>query len=423
MQAGATSPPAGLPAHSPMGPSALQRVINCPGSYSLSQQAMDGRLVSAGVGKPSYYAAAGTVAHSLAEAALSSPNYDLWGHEGSVVEVEGHSIPVNQDLLAIVETYVQWAQGQILMADWSEVEVRVDLMPYWGDDPDALDYPPVSIFGTADLLAYHRKQQLLVVGDLKSGAGVSVSAYENPQLFAYAAGALHAMPGPVRRVRMAIVQPASGDTEDKYVKEFEVTALDVEMWVGETLKPAIAKALSPGAAVNPGPWCQFCAAKAICPALYSRARASAKMDFGGDTPVDPVSLDPAQMAEVLNEAHLVAIWQDAVKAEAKARLEADPDAIPGWRARARTIREWNPYTEEITMAQVMRVIANGQGVDNTKIWDTKLKSPAQFEKLIGKKNLAGYGPMIGPYIYQKPAGVVLIPTGSPASTGASEGES
>jgi hypothetical protein len=231
------------------------------------------------------------------------------------------------------------------------------------------------------------------------------------------------MLGPVQRVRMAIVQPASGETEDKYVKVFEVTALDVEMWVGETLKPAIAKALSPGAAVNPGTWCQFCAGKAICPALYSRARASAKMDFGGDTPVDPVSLDPAQMAEVLNEAYLVAIWQDAVKAEAKARLDADPLSIPGWEARNRTVRAWRKQDQDQRFVNVLRNCLVLNGRDPDKALRSTVTSPAQLEKLIGKTAFKRARNYLDDYLYDKPAGVLLLPTGQPAPASASEGES
>ena len=411
-----------LPAHSPMGPSSLKRIIECPGSYSLSQHALSGSLASVSAGKPSYYAAAGTVAHSLAEQALTDPKFDLWGEDGTVVDVEGHTIPVNQELLAIVDAYVTWAEKIMPLADYGQIEVHVDLMPYWGDDPDALDYPPVPIFGTADLLAYSTPLQHLVVGDLKSGAGINVSAYENPQLFAYAAGALLMAPGPVRTVTLAIIQPAVSDDESVYVKEYQVTALDVEMWVGETLKPAIAAALTPGAKVNPGKWCQFCAAKPICPALYNRAMAAAKEDFADETLVSPVDLSPVEMGRRLNEAYLVETWAGAMKSEAKARLAQDANAIPGWMARARTIRDWDPGTPTKMLAGRMADVLPELRLDPSKAWDTKLKSPAALERLVGKKLFAAHGHVLNPYIIQKPAGVVLTPTGSPASTGASEGE-
>lgn len=246
--------------HSPIGASSLKRIIECPGSVKLS--------LGVPVPPTSKWAAEGTAAHHLAERSV------IFGEDptsaiGESVAIEAQRIThvaVDARMAIGLSVYMREFDRLIAGATWWRQECRVCLDPYW---PDIFDLPPVSAFGTADLLVYHRGRRHLDVLDYKSGSGVYVPVADNPQLLYYAAGALLLVPGPVATVTLHVVQPNIPD-EDA-IRRWDTAAVDVLVWTEDVLKPAIARAFAPGAErnLNPGRHCQFCAVKAAnaCPAL------------------------------------------------------------------------------------------------------------------------------------------------------------
>ena len=163
--------------HSLIGASSISRILACPGSFELSQQITT-------PGRTSFWAAQGTVAHKLAEEALTE-GYDPIRELGSVIAVDGHEITVDQEMVDAVRVYMDVVRNGGRGRTYFALERRVSLDGYWLEN----ERPPVSAFGTADALIYRYEQEHLDVIDLKYGSGVHVPA-DSPQLFYYAAGAL-----------------------------------------------------------------------------------------------------------------------------------------------------------------------------------------------------------------------------------------
>lgn len=344
-----------LPAHSPLGPSALSRVLACPGSFLLSESPEVKALARY---RPSIYAARGTVAHRVAERLLAGDTITR-----ETVAQAGYDIDIDDAMVEAVEIYTEVTEPLLAAADWHAVEKRVSLDRYW-TPPDT---PPVAIFGTADFLAYHATTRRLTVCDYKHGTGVVVSAVDNPQTLAYAAGALTLVPGPVDDVDLVIVQPNAPGNK---VRRWSLTAVDVLMWVHDTLLPGIRRAQDEPGTYVAGPQCRFCPATPLCPHLHAKATEQAMAQFA--LPNELISGE--QLAARLADAEAAEIWIDAIRDLAKRRLEELPDDIPGWGLfPTRPTRSWDDSSQvEATLLHA--------GVPAHEYLETKLRSPAQLQK-------------------------------------------
>ena len=319
------TPAAPGPAHSLIGASSMSRLIACPASFHLSQQVGGG-------GGSSIHAATGTVAHALGEDALTQ-GYSPASQIGEVVQVDGHEVTVTAEMAEAVQIYVDEIKRRSAGASWFALETRVCLDPYW----PPYERPPVSAFGTADAGIYHAYSQHLDVVDYKNGAGVFVDVTDNPQLFYYAAGMLLEVPGPVLTVDFVIVQPNIRG-QDK-IRVHRVTALDVLIWVEDVLKPTIGEAMRPGARISAGKHCQFCPARAGCPALAAVAQDLARRDFG-PSPAEAVTLTDDELADVLRDADLVQPHLEALRELAQTKLSQGVP-VPGWQlVPSRPVRSW-----------------------------------------------------------------------------------
>lgn len=343
-----------MPEHSPLGPSALSRVLACPASFALSQSPEVQQL---GRYRPSVYAARGTVAHRVAERLLAGETITQ-----ETVTQAGHDIDIDDAMVEAVMVYTEAAEPLLAAADWYAVEQRVSLDRYWL--PDA---PPVPIFGTADFIAYHKHSRRLSVLDYKNGTGVVVSATENPQTLAYAAGALTLVPGPVEQVDLVIVQP---NAPGNRVRQYSLTAVDVLMWVHDVLLPGIRRAQEEPETFVSGSQCRFCPATPVCPHLHAKATEQAMVQFALSNDV----ISGEQLAARLDDADAAEMWINAIRDLARQRLEESPDDIPGWGlVPTRPTRSWDDPT------QVEDVLLRA-GVPARDYLETKLRSPAQLQK-------------------------------------------
>ncbi len=247
--------------HSLIGASSIGRIMACPGSFELSQQITT-------PSRSSVWAAQGTVAHKLAEEALTE-GYDPVRELGTVVTMDGHEITVDQEMVDAVQVYLDEIKRRSADNPGRFFEARVCLDSLWADD----ERPVVSAFGTADAVLLHYDAKHVDVIDLKYGSGVHVPA-DSPQLFYYAAGALTPW---AETIDLTIVQPRG---KGAAVRTHHTTALDVLIWVEEVLKPAVAAAMAPNAPLTTGKHCRFCPAQAQCPALHKMAQDLARKDFG-----------------------------------------------------------------------------------------------------------------------------------------------
>lgn len=336
--------------HSRIGPSALGRLLACPGSHKLSATKPPGASSS--------YAAEGTVAHSIIEERLTGTAVlDL--SPGDVITEEGHEVTIDEDLLDGVDQMVRFCEELKEGATKLWIEARVDLAPLWGEDP-----APEPFFGTVDFGAYHPATDTLYVVDFKYGR-LSVSP-ETPQTRAYALGAVFELGFYPATVVLVIIQPRGQDNQA--VKISALTGLDLLMWARETLKPGIEALYGQAPPLVSGDHCRFCPAKIDCPALYALAKEAAKTDFS-HIPPDPMTFTDAELAHVLNNAEVIAQWIEAVRAEVSGRIEKGAK-VPNWKlVPKRGVRRWSdPKAVESILAAEDWAFAK------------KLLSPTQIEK-------------------------------------------
>lgn len=340
--------------HSKIGPSALYRLLECPGSHKLSANRPQGGS--------SAYAAEGTVAHTIIENLLGDGQVIEGPVLGDVVSEEGHQIAVDQDMIDGVNQMIAFCEPLKDASDKHWVEARVDLSPLWDGKP------PEPIFGTVDFAAHHASEDVLYVVDFKYGR-LSVSPHDNPQALAYALGACYELGRFPAQIVLGIVQPRGMDAQP--VKIANLSGLDLKIWAEETLKPGVNRLFEDSPALAPGDHCRFCPAKIDCPALYALAKQKARAEFS-ELPVAPMQLSDADLADVLDWATVLEMWIAEIRAEASGRVEKG-NSVPGWKlVPKKGIRKWaKDILPEIT----------DFFQDVSTAWDQKLKTPTQLEKI------------------------------------------
>lgn len=365
----------------------MHRWAHCPGSFALGKVH---RHRSASV-----HAARGTVAHDLVEEALGGPDpFDevLDRAEGNTVTLDGHDILVDTEMLVGVGMMVTYVRERVEAASddatiWVEQTVCLD-----GWFPSTKP-PPVVMFGRCDV-ALLTGDRLEIV-DYKNGSGVTVNVADNPQLLYYAAGMLaHPLGAHVKHVRLTVVQPNVRSQEK--IRHWDVTALDVRMWVDDVLIPAVDRCTQPDAPYVLGDWCGFCPVSHACPKMLEAARQAAAAQFDDQT-------NGTELSKLLDLAETVATWAETVRVHALARAQ-DGMNIPGWGVvPTRPRRVWDdPKKVEALLASA--------GIND--FMKVELKSPAQIEKLM--KREPGYWAWVEPHIESRSGGVKLARREAPA---------
>jgi len=320
--------------HSVFGASGAHRWVECPASVRMEQGQPD---------QDSPYAAEGTLAHELAEAALRA------GTDTAGTEMGDH--------VQVYLDYVRSLPGHLY------VEQRVD---YSHIVPDG--------YGTADAIVYDEDTATLYVVDLKYGQGVRVEAQENPQAMLYALGAIAHLSwlGDVEDVVLVVVQPRLD-----HISEWE-TEPSVLLEFGQRAAAAARNALSDTPTFNPGAsQCRFCKASGHCKPQAQYNLQTAQDDFAEDTLRAVHELQGADLAWVLDRLKALQDWCKAVESRATSVIEAGEE-IPGYKlVEGRSLRRWGDERE----AEPALEAALGDDA-----WSRSLISPAQAEKLLGKKH-------------------------------------
>ena len=263
--------------------------------------------------------------------------------------------------------------------------------------------------GTCDCSILAIRERTLYVMDYKHGAGVAVSPEDNPQCKYYALGALnHHGAEKVDRVVITIVQPRCPVDDDK-IKEWECTPQDLFDFGLELMFGADATK-DPNAPLNPGKWCRFCAAKGDCPALFKGALEAASIEFTEG--VDPATVElpnvtkltPEEVGRRLALADRLEAWLKALRQHAFA--EASSGRMPaGFKLVAkRASRVWTDGEA------AMHSAISHLGVDEDDVFTRKPISPAQLEKLVGKKAAEL---VLNDYCIKKSEGVRLAKLSAP----------
>ena len=357
--------------HAKLSSSASKRWLGCPGSVKLSEHYPNGSSI---------YADEGTIAHGMAEGMISKDDKLVQKYEVEAAKFYGEHPELNGtfiEMKMILQPYVDYvfeeyaAQVHEDGAAQLMTEERVDLT----------EYIPGG-FGTSDVVIL--RQGRLHIIDLKYGKGVSVSAEDNPQLKLYALGTLARfdMLYDIDDVVMTIYQPRLDNVSTDTIK-----AKDLYAWGEEVIKPGAQLALSEDAPVHAGDWCQFCPARYDC---KERARDAMELQKY----LGQMVLSPEEIAEILGKIDRLTKFAEDIKDSALTKA-LDGEEIPGWKVvEGRSIRKYVGSEEEIVRQ------CEGAGYDQALLYERKLLTITNMEKLMGKKQFAE---VLGAYV-EKPEG-------------------
>jgi hypothetical protein len=209
--------------------------------------------------------------------------------------------------------------------------------------------------------------------DLKAGKGIPVEAESNTQAILYALGALNdfGLIYDIHTVTVHIVQPRLNN-----YSEWALTKDELLKW-GERIKQAADAALEDDAPRTPGEkQCQWCKAKAKCPALMQLTEKVLMSDFEHISS-SPRELSDAQLKLALDTKKLITAWLDAVEDIVKERIENN-QTFEGYKiVEGRSNRTWS--NEDDAQEKLVSVLKD-------EMYETKFISVAKAEKLLGKTN-------------------------------------
>ncbi|MDI3304636.1 MAG: DUF2800 domain-containing protein [Burkholderia multivorans] len=375
--------------HAKLSPSGAFRWMKCPG-----QPAFTAHMPN----HSSRYAAEGTVAHHVGEAALRSGK-DAKDFIGETIEAEVNGKPewftVDKPMADAVQVYVDWART--IAGDDKHVlllEQQVTLEPLG-----------IPVWGTSDCVIYVPSLFLLIVGDYKHGQGHPIEVKDNEQLRIYALGAIETVAKPrgwhVDRVQTTIIQPRAPHPLGP-IRSHTYSVLDLLDFASDLTDAAarcgeaadcleLTQANDPLADqaadtfhsefLVPGEWCKWCPAENSCPARVVAAQQVVPVTFMRDLP-PATMMTFEQKAELLKRIDTLDVegWIKSLRGSVQAELEAGA-THPDWKlVPKRAIRTWSKPEAEIVQALEPLVATK------LDLYDMKLVSPAQAEKLIGKKN-------------------------------------
>jgi len=377
--------------HSILGASSAERWLECPASIGLSS----------GVSSvTSSYAAEGQAAHALAEQCGIEEK-----HPGAYIGTSFLSnlgpIKVTEEMADAVEEYRALCRAVAVDASILTIEKKVNINALWDGRLKNASGPPADMFGTADFACWGTPDQRVSIIDFKYGKGVAVEVEKqgvlNAQLLYYALGVVLSIPDRSVWVDMYICQPRAAHPLGP-IRKATIAVVDLLTWGYEILKPGAEACYAPSPKAVVGEGCRWCPARGRCPALRQVAQETARVEFDS-VPPGPNELSDAELGEILNKTEIIRAFIDGVRGEASGRLDQG-GRVPGWKLVAkRGNRKWTD--EEL----VSRKLAD-LGLPINQIVVTKLRSPAQIEKIL-KKNSEDFS-TLADHITQQSSGTTLV---------------
>ena len=332
-----------MSAHAQLSPSSAVRWMSCPGSVRMCEGIPD---------TSSDASLEGTMMHTVSAHCLTRGT-DAAGYVGVTDPETGLILQAEQ--AEAIQTYVDTVRD-IVVTTGGEllIEQRLSIWHMTGEE-DA--------HGTADAVIMTMDE--LIVIDAKFGRGVAVDAEENPQLMMYAAAAYveHELAYDFKRVRMMIVQPRLGSSPEWTIPVAELNEFMEEVQISAELTRQPDAPLVPSAK-----GCQWCRAKATCPAITARIMD----DFDA---VVPETADERDLARIMANADMIEKWVKAVRAEVERRLLAG-EPVHGYKLvqGKKGNRQWtDPDAAEETLKSMR--------IKHDQMYDYKLASPTSIEKL------------------------------------------
>jgi hypothetical protein len=340
--------------HSILAPSSAAIWVNCPGSIGMS----DGI-----VQEPTDETREGEAVHWLAESALTNGMFTLTDTTIGITAPNG--VIITSEMIDVAITYVEF----------------VNTMPGKLNIEDQAVMPEIhdQCWGTPDAWSFDTDSLTLHLADLKYGHS-AVDVKENPQLVAYAIGALRKVTNnrPLHdlgiKVNFTIVQPRCYDGNGP-IKQWSTTAVNLRGYVN-SMNVAAHEALSENSHVVVGSHCKYCLGRHRCPSLLAAGAGIA--DYAGSMRhYELPAIALAYEIEVLRHASNILKYRlDAIETEALSRLK-DGQSIPGLAIEHGMGRnKWlKPNDEVITMCELM-----GVDVKAPEVPITPTQTIAKFKK-------------------------------------------
>lgn len=365
-------------------PSAAHRWLLCTASARLEEKikAVTGETTTS-------YAEEGTKMHELAELKLLYEKGKMKHPDGISKRVFDKRVKaMNYAFTTEQETTVNYYVDTILenyhavLKDTPDaqllVELRLDLSKYIPEG-----------FGSSDAVIV--SDTILIVGDLKNGRGVKVDAVNNPQARCYALGATELL-GELfdfLEVKTLIIQPRLDNVSEETISRKELLK-----WGEKTLKPKAEEAYSGDGMFAAGEHCRFCAARYLC-----RERAATAMkvfEYGFETP-DMIS--SKEIPGILSALPIAKQWISDIENYAYQQATSGVE-VPGYKlVRGRKTRHWK--NEEEFVEECIRA---GYSADTYS--EVKLRSPAQMQKQLGKKE---YDAVLSELVVETEGALTLVP--------------
>ena len=355
-------------AHALLSASSSNRWLACPPSAVANEAYPD---------QETSFAQEGTTAHEVAEV-IARARLEGRGEPDFAELPEGYT----REMVECAKEYADYIEEQKKSNDATVLlEVRVDFSPWVPDG-----------FGTCDCLIV--QDDTMTIIDYKYGQGVPVSATDNSQLRLYALGAMndYGFLLGVKKVEMHIYQPRLNN-----IQADRSTVEELMEWAEKTVKPTAEKAIKGKGKYNPGEHCRFCQHGGKCRALTRLC--TEYVDTHGLKVSLPV-LAPHEVSDVLRMEPLITLWLKKVKEQALTTLMSGEE-LPGYKLVEGKLgnRKWR---DERTVIQIL----NGAGYEDEEITETKVLSPSQMDKAIGKKKVAE---LLEEYIDRAPGAPTIAP--------------
>lgn len=343
-------------AHSPLGPSSASRWLNCPGSVLATADLPD---------TESEFSREGTQAHEIAELCriedVSAATY--LGPRGKTL---ANPELVNPEMVEGVQRFLDYVNAQ-------QGDALNESRVHYGN------WVPNG-FGTLDAAALRPGEA--DVTDLKYGKGVQVFAADNAQLKLYALGIYADWDWlyQFKQFHLHVFQPRLD-----HIDSWSISVEDLLAWANTEVRPGALRALVPGAAFNPGSWCQFCKIRGTC---RVRAESVFKQVIGEFDSLEEAALKPprvglsnAEVAVVLTALPAIKSWCKDIEKHAasevmQGRAVGDFKFVEG-----RGKRDWALTEDELV------VVWQRAGIPTKDMYgDPPLLSVPKAEKVIGKKH-------------------------------------
>lgn len=294
--------------HSKLSPSSAERWISCPASVRVAAS------LPSGDGGSSFYAEEGTTAHALGEleASFAFGKITAAEHTTRLREWSAAAVSAGYDVAEMWGHILEYVE--FLRAEMAAIPHSVIMLE------QRLDTGVPSCWGTADAAIV--SPTVVQIVDLKYGAGIPVSATDNPQLRLYGVGALDTFGdvlGETEVVRVTVYQPRLDSTSTE-----ELSAVDLRSW-RDSILPIAEAALGDDAEFGPSETaCRWCPAAGQCRAQLEWAT---NADFG----IDPDLLSLAELAAALSLMPAVKAWAASLEETALRLAYSEQKAIPGWK--------------------------------------------------------------------------------------------